>query len=113
MLIVDCRFAELEIGDLRIEDGPGGAELGVRVVPRSGRDAVAGVRDGALLLRLAAAPVDGAANEALVRVLAETLDVPRRNVTLVSGERSRRKRVRIAGLTAADAGQRLAARLTR
>jgi uncharacterized protein (TIGR00251 family) len=106
-------IAELETGDLRIENGPGGAELVVRVVPRAGRDAVAGVRDGALLLRLAAAPVDGAANEALVRVLAETLGVPRRAVALVSGERSRRKRVRIAGLTAADAGHRLSAILTR
>jgi len=104
---------DLGFGDLKIDDGPGGAEVGVRVIPRAGRDAVAGVRDGALLVRLAAAPVDGAANEALVRVLAETLGVPRRAVTLVSGERSRRKRVRIAGLTAADAGRRLSAILTR
>ena len=98
---------------MRIDDKDGGAEFGVRVIPRAGRDAVAGVRDGALLVRLAAAPVDGAANEALVRVLAETLGVPRRAVTLVSGERSRRKRVRIAGLTAEDAGHRLSAILTR
>ena len=97
---------------MRIEDRPGGAEVSVRVIPRAGRDAVAGERDGALLVRLAAAPVDGAANEALVRVLAETLGVPRRAVALVSGERSRRKRVRIAGLTAAAAARRLSAILT-
>jgi hypothetical protein len=97
---------------LKIEDKPGGAEVSVRVIPRAGRDAVAGERDGALLVRLAAAPVDGAANEALVRVLAETLGVPRRAVALVSGERSRRKRVRIAGLTAAAAARRLSAILT-
>jgi hypothetical protein len=98
---------------LKIEDRPGGVEMSVRVIPRAGRDAVAGERDDALLVRLAAAPVDGAANEALARVLAETLDVPRRAVALVSGERSRRKRVRIAGLTAADAVRRLSAILTR
>lgn len=97
---------------MKIDDKPGGAELSVRVIPRAGRDAVAGEREGALLVRLAAAPVDGAANEALTRVLAGTLGVPRRAVALVSGERSRRKRVRIAGLTAADALQRLSAILT-
>ena len=98
---------------MKIEDRPGGAEVSVRVIPRAGRDAVAGVREGALLVRLAAAPVDGAANEALVRVLAETLGVPRRAVALVSGERSRNKRVRLVGLTAADAVRRLSAILTR
>ncbi len=98
---------------MQIDDRPGGAEVSVRVIPRAGRDVVAGERDGALLVRLAAAPVDGAANDALVRILAETLGVPRRAVTLVSGERSRRKRVRIAGLTAGDAARRLSAILTR
>jgi hypothetical protein len=71
------------------------------------------VRQGALLVRLGAAPVDGAANDALVRLLAESLDVPRRAVRLVSGERARQKRVRIAGLTAAAAAARLSAILSR
>lgn len=97
---------------MQIEDSPAGAQMSVRVIPRAGRDAVAGERDGALLVRLAAAPVDGAANEALARVLAEALGVPRRAVVLVSGERSRRKRVRIGGLTAADLTRRLSAILT-
>ena len=99
--------------EFRVDERPGGAEVSVRVIPRAGRDAVAGVREGALLVRLAAAPVDGAANEALVRILAEALGVPRKAVDLVSGERSRRKRVRIAGLSAADATRRLSAILTR
>jgi uncharacterized protein YggU (UPF0235/DUF167 family) len=55
------------------------------------------VREGALLVRLAAAPVDGAANDALVRMLAEALDVARSRVTILSGERSRDKRVHCAG----------------
>ena len=59
-----------------------------------------GVRDDALLVRLAAAPVDGAANAELIAVLAEAFGVPRRAVTLVAGERSRLKRVRITGIDA-------------
>lgn len=90
-----------------------GVLLLVRVTPRAGQDVIAGVRQGALLVRLAAAPVDGAANDALVRLLAETLEVPRRSVTLVSGERSRTKRVHVAGLTAAAVDARLSAILTR
>jgi uncharacterized protein (TIGR00251 family) len=79
------------------EPTPDGLLLQVRVVPRAGRSAIAGVRDGALLVRLAAAPVDGAANAELIDVIAAAFAVPRRAVTLVSGERSRLKRVRIAG----------------
>jgi uncharacterized protein (TIGR00251 family) len=56
------------------------------------------MRNGALLIRLAAPPVDGAANEALIAFLAEALGLPRRHVTIVAGEKSRDKRVQIAGL---------------
>ena len=59
---------------------------------------MAGLRDGALVVKLAAAPVDGAANDELIALLAKTLKIPRRDITLVSGERSRSKRIRIAGL---------------
>ena len=62
-----------------------------------------GLRDGALLVRLAAAPVDGAANDELIALLAQTLRIPRRAITIVSGERSRTKRVRIAGIDRAQA----------
>lgn len=74
------------------------ALLEVRVVPRAGRSGIAGVREGALLVKLAAAPVDGAANAELIAVLAEALGVPKRSLEIVSGERSRSKRVRVAGL---------------
>jgi hypothetical protein len=86
---------------------PGGCTLRVRVVPRAGRSSVAGERDGALLVRLAAAPVDGEANEALVAFLAGWLRVPKRAVRLVSGDRSRDKRVEVDGLDAATATGRL------
>jgi uncharacterized protein (TIGR00251 family) len=70
----------------------------VRVIPRAGRSGVAGLRDGAVLVRLAAAPVDGAANDELITVLSKALDVPQRDISIISGERSRSKRVRIAGM---------------
>ena len=57
------------------------------------------MRGGALLVRLNAAPVDGAANAELIEVLSDVFDVPKRAVSIVSGERNRQKRVRIEGLT--------------
>jgi len=81
--------------------------IDIRVIPRAGRSAIAGTRGGALLVRLAAPPVDGAANDELVTVLARTLGVPTRAVTIVSGDRSRTKRVRVDGISAADAASRL------
>lgn len=73
-------------------------DLDVRVIPRAGRSEVAGLRDGAVLVRLAAAPVDGAANEELIALLSKALKVPKRDISIVSGDRSRSKRVRVAGL---------------
>lgn len=77
---------------------PGGVEIQIKVIPRAGRTALAGLRDGALLVRLAAAPVDGAANEALIEAIAGALGVPKRAVSIVSGERSRQKRLRVTGI---------------
>ena len=76
-----------------------GVEIDVRVVPRSRKSEVSGVRDHALLIRLPAPPVEGAANEALRALLAATLHVPRRAIRVVAGERSRQKRVAIDGVT--------------
>ena len=75
------------------------ASLDIRVIPRANKTELAGERDGALLVRLAAPPVEGAANAALIDFLASALDLPRRSIRIVSGERSRRKRVAIAGMT--------------
>jgi len=58
---------------------------------------VDGLRGDAVLIRLAAPPVEGAANEALIAFLSEALGVPRRSIAIVSGEKSRDKRVRIEG----------------
>ncbi len=93
--------------------GPAGVTLAVRVVPRGGRTAIAGIRGEALLVRLAAPPVDGAANEALIALLADTFDCPRRDVSLVSGHQSRSKRIALRGLNEAQVAARLDAILTR
>ena len=82
---------------------PVSATLHIRVLPRAKRTAVDGERAGAILIRLAAPPVDGAANAALIEFLSEALALPRRQICLVSGERSRDKRVQIVGLDEASA----------
>ena len=74
----------------------------VRVIPRARKSEIAGTREDALLVRLNAPPVDGAANSELIRLLATTFGVPKRDVAIVAGEHSREKRVRINGRTAAD-----------
>jgi len=79
-----------------------GVELDVRVIPRAKRTEAAGLRNGALVVRLAAPPVDSAANTALVAFLASTLGVPSRAVQLLSGERGRQKRILIAGAVVAQ-----------
>jgi len=72
----------------------------VRVVPRASRDAIEGEWQGALKIRLTAPPVDDRANEALRRLLAERLKVALAAVRIISGERSRSKRVEVRGVTA-------------
>ena len=79
-----------------------GLILDVRVIPRATKSQIAGRRDDALLVRLNAPPVDGAANAELIELLAHALGIPRRNIEIVSGHRSRTKRVRITGVTSAD-----------
>jgi len=81
--------------------------LDIRVIPRSPRTRVDGTRGGAILVRLAAPPVDGAANDALVAFLSDALALPRRNIHIVSGDKSRDKRVRIDGLDEPAARARL------
>ena len=70
---------------------------------------MAGVRGGMLLVRLAAPPVEGAANAALIELLASLTGCPKRDVTIVAGQKSREKRVRIAGLRARDLHEKLSA----
>jgi len=84
-----------------------GVLIAVRVVPRAARAGLAGIRENALLVRLNAAPVDGAANAELIEVLADALGVPKRAISISVGERSRRKTVLIRGLSADEVASRI------
>jgi uncharacterized protein (TIGR00251 family) len=85
------------------------ADLRVRLTPRGGRDAVTGVReDGVLLVRVSAPPVDGKANAALCKLLAKSAGIAAGRASVVKGASSRDKVVRLEGVGAADAGERLA-----
>lgn len=90
-----------------VSDCPDGVVIDVRVIPRASRSGIAGTRDGALLVRLNAAPVDNAANAELIDVIAEVLGVSKRAVSIASGERSRRKTLLIAGASAAAIAAKL------
>lgn len=91
-----------------VRDVPEGVTLRVRVAPRSSRDELAGERDGALVVRLTAPPVDGKANAALVGFLSRRLGVPASTVTLSRGARGRDKVLLVAGARADDVRARLA-----
>jgi uncharacterized protein (TIGR00251 family) len=90
-----------------VESTRDGVSIRLHIQPRAARTELAGLFGDALKVRLKSPPVDGAANEELVRFLAETLRVPRRGVELVSGHSGRRKTVHVAGMTADDAAKRL------
>jgi len=78
-----------------------GVMLSVHACPRAAQDAVQGLHGDAVKIRLRSPPVDGRANEALIAFFSRILDVPARDLVIVSGHGARRKRVAIAGVTAA------------
>jgi uncharacterized protein (TIGR00251 family) len=95
--------------DLKLSVSKDGAvTFEVRAKPNAKRSAITGVREGALEVRVAAQPVDGAANEELIAVLASALGVPRRDVRVVHGTSSRIKRVEVRGLGVDEVRARLA-----
>ena len=73
--------------------------IDVRVIPRSRKTECAGFRDDVLVMRIAAPPVEGAANDALIGFFTSALRIPRRAVRIVSGDRGRQKRLAIDGVT--------------
>jgi uncharacterized protein (TIGR00251 family) len=80
---------------------PASVRFAVRVQPRSSRTGVDGVHGDAIRIRVNAPPVDGAANDAVIEVMAKTLGAARRDITIVSGESSRSKIIEVSGMTAA------------
>jgi uncharacterized protein (TIGR00251 family) len=86
-----------------VREVAGGVELFVFCQPRAARTALIGLHGGALKVKVKAPPVEGKANEAVLGLLAETLGVPGGRLTLMSGEQSRNKRIRVDGLDASSA----------
>ena len=82
-----------------------GLTFAVRIVPRASRSEIAGEYDGALRIRSAAPPVEGAANRELIRLLARIFKLPQNAVAIVSGAGSKSKVVRIQGADAAKLEQ--------
>jgi uncharacterized protein (TIGR00251 family) len=81
--------------------------LAIRVIPNARRTEFTGWREGEIVLRLAAPPHEGKANKAAVEFLAEHLGVPRSSISLISGEKSRRKIFEIRGVELSDIEGRL------
>ncbi len=79
----------------------------VRVTPRAANDEIVGWEDGELRVRLRAPPIDGRANDALLRLVASSLSVPPSTIELVSGASGRVKRLRVDGLSEAELAKRL------
>ena len=82
-----------------VEQRAGGSRLHILVAPWVSTTEVVGIHDGRIKIRVAAAPVDNAANDAIVRLLASNLGVRRSDVRIISGQSSRRKTVDVRGVT--------------
>jgi uncharacterized protein (TIGR00251 family) len=97
--------------EFRISSAEGGAAFPVRVVPRASKNEISGRQGEAVKVRLAAPPVEGAANEALIEFLAEVLEVRKRQIEILSGHASRDKIVCVVGLMPHEVETRLNAYL--
>ena len=92
---------------VRIYESELGVTFAVKVHPRAKKNAIAGEVGDALKVSLTAPPIDGRGNEACIEFFAKLLKVPRSSVTIASGQSSRNKAIRVAGLTGADVRKRI------
>jgi uncharacterized protein len=90
-----------------IHDSAAGVTFAVKVHPRAKKNAITGEIGDALKLSLTSPPVEGRANEACIEFLAKLLKVPRSSVTIASGQTSRSKAIRVAGISAEDVRRRM------
>ena len=90
------------MNELRIREQDGAVTFEVRVAPRASRNRIVGVQEGSRKVALTAPPVDGAANEALRKLLAKALGVSKSSVEIVRGDRARIKVLRVHGMSARD-----------
>jgi hypothetical protein len=96
----------------KLHDGKRGAALTIRVTPRARKTGFGGVlEDGTIRIRVAAPPVEGKANKALIRFLAKVLDVRKNRIEIVAGKRGLDKIISILDLTAQEAEERIQAEL--
>ena len=95
------------MGELKIQQAGNAVIFSVKVVPRSSRTAIAGILNGMLKVKLAAAPEKGKANESLVEFLADTLGVKKNTVKITSGLTSPVKTIQIMGISAETIRQKL------
>lgn len=87
---------------IQFTEKDGNLIFNARVVPRASKSEIVGDLDGALKIRIASPPVDGAANEELIKVLAKKLGIPKNAVEIVGGQTSKQKQIRISGINHAD-----------
>ena len=88
---------------IKLASKDSGVTFVVRVQPRATKSGVAGELDGVLKIRLAAPPVEGRANEELIRLLAELFDAPRQRIAILSGQNSKNKVVVVSGISVDEA----------
>ena len=91
-----------------LRNHPDGVYLAVKLQPRASQNQIAEIVGSELKIKVTAPPVDAAANEALIRLLADRLECPRGSVQLVQGHKSRHKVIFVRGLDAAIVEERLA-----
>ncbi len=87
---------------IEIDERDGHTSFRIRVVPRASRTELAGEIGGAVKVRIASPPVDGAANAELIKLLAKVFDIARSDIEIIAGHSSRSKRIRLTGVTAAQ-----------
>ena len=90
-----------------LRDQPDGALMCIKLQPRASRNEIGEALGSELRIKVTAPPVDAAANEALLRLLAESLGCPRNRLELVKGQTSRHKTIKLYGFTAADVAAKL------
>lgn len=84
---------------INVTEKDGSISFVIRVIPRASKSEIVGELEGSLKIRISAPPVDGAANDEVVRLLAKAFGVGKSNVLIVAGETSKTKRIRVAGAT--------------
>jgi uncharacterized protein (TIGR00251 family) len=88
-------------------NGPTGTSFAVKIHPRARKNAITGELGDALKVSLTTPPIEGRANEACIEFFANLLKVPLSSVTIASGQKGRRKVIRVAGLSAEEVRQRI------